>query len=268
MGETQLNSRFQLRNDSDSNWTLSSASVPLKGEPIIYNRDNNNLHTRMKIGDGVTPIGDLPFFGEEKLDKSELNSAIEDALEQAKTSGEFDGANGVSATHSWNGTILTMTSASGTSSADLKGDKGDTGGKGDKGDTGPRGMGLLAITTAPSSYTTPVNGLTPTYRISLSTVKTQASVSEVYAGDTILYSYYHYPIIYVDSSYVYCKARVSIRGATGAAGTTPVKGTDYYTEADKTEMIGLVTQGLPVIELIAIDKDGVSYRWNIYGEQT
>jgi hypothetical protein len=37
------------------------------------------------------------------------------------------GSNGVSATHSWNGTTLTITSASGTSSADLKGDKGDTG---------------------------------------------------------------------------------------------------------------------------------------------
>lgn len=38
-----------------------------------------------------------------------------------------DGANGVSCTHSWNGTVLTVTSASGTSSADLKGEKGDTG---------------------------------------------------------------------------------------------------------------------------------------------
>ncbi len=38
-----------------------------------------------------------------------------------------DGTNGVSATHSWNGTTLTITSASGTSSANLKGEKGDTG---------------------------------------------------------------------------------------------------------------------------------------------
>lgn len=40
------------------------------------------------------------------------------------------GSNGVSATHSWNGTTLTITSASGTSSANLKGDKGDTGATG------------------------------------------------------------------------------------------------------------------------------------------
>lgn len=39
----------------------------------------------------------------------------------------FDGKDGVSATHSWNGTTLTVTSASGTSSANLKGEKGDKG---------------------------------------------------------------------------------------------------------------------------------------------
>ena len=38
-----------------------------------------------------------------------------------------DGKDGVSVTHAWNGTVLTVTSASGTSSADLKGEKGDTG---------------------------------------------------------------------------------------------------------------------------------------------
>lgn len=41
------------------------------------------------------------------------------------------GSNGTSATHSWNGTVLTITSASGTSAADLKGEKGDQGPKGD-----------------------------------------------------------------------------------------------------------------------------------------
>ena len=36
-----------------------------------------------------------------------------------------DGKNGISVTHKWDGTILEVTSASGTSSADLKGEKGD-----------------------------------------------------------------------------------------------------------------------------------------------
>ena len=32
----------------------------------------------------------------------------------------------------------------------------------------------------------------------------------------------------------------------GPAGKTPVKGTDYYTETDKTEMVGLVLAALPI----------------------
>lgn len=42
------------------------------------------------------------------------------------TNSSFEVTNGMPCTHSWNGTILTITSASGTSSADLKGEKGDT----------------------------------------------------------------------------------------------------------------------------------------------
>jgi len=45
----------------------------------------------------------------------------------------LDGADGISVYHSWDGTKLSVTSASGVSSADLKGEKGA------KGDTGPKG---------------------------------------------------------------------------------------------------------------------------------
>ena len=124
------------------------------------------------------------------------------------------------------------------------GPQGDTGPQGPTGPAGQRGVGLLAITTAPSSYTTAVNGLTPTYRIALSTVKSQACVTEVLAGDTLRYSYYHYPVIYVDASYVYCRARVSIRGASGAAGYTPQKGVDYWTAADQESMLQQVITAL------------------------
>ncbi len=57
-----------------------------------------------------------------------------------------DGANGVdgiSCTHSWNGTILTIGSASGVSSVDLKGEKGDQGIQGvpgERGETGAQGI--------------------------------------------------------------------------------------------------------------------------------
>lgn len=54
-----------------------------------------------------------------------------------------DGNDGVSCTHSWNGTVLSITSASGTSSADLRGPQGIQGVQGEtgsQGEMGPQGI--------------------------------------------------------------------------------------------------------------------------------
>lgn len=48
-------------------------------------------------------------------------------------------------THEWNGTVLTITSDSGTSSMDLKGDKGDDGIRGAQGPAGKDGSSNLKI---------------------------------------------------------------------------------------------------------------------------
>ena len=50
-----------------------------------------------------------------------------------------NGSDGVSVTHSWDGTVLTLTSASGTSSVDLKGPQGERGEQGIQGEVGPQG---------------------------------------------------------------------------------------------------------------------------------
>lgn len=52
-----------------------------------------------------------------------INGNVPDENGNVQVAGS--GKDGVSCTHEWNGSILTVTSASGTSSADLKGEKGD-----------------------------------------------------------------------------------------------------------------------------------------------
>lgn len=117
------------------------------------------------------------------------------------------GADGVSATHEWDGTMLKVTSASGTSSADLKGDKGETGApgetgpqgergaKGDKGDTGERGEAGPQGEQGPKGDT----------------------------GDT---------------------GPAGPRGEAGVDGYTPVRGTDYWTEADIATIKGYVDDAI------------------------
>jgi hypothetical protein len=66
----------------------------------------------------------------------------EDGYTPKKGIDYFDGKDGISVTHEWNGTKLQVTSASGTSSEDLKGQQGEQGIKGEQGpqgDVGPQG---------------------------------------------------------------------------------------------------------------------------------
>ena len=190
------------------------------------------------------------------------------SVQQTTTSAADGGTNVVTVTLS-NGQKATFEVKNGKQGS--KGDKGDPGDsvKGDKGDTGDtgatgqRGFGVLKITTAPSSYTTATGGFTPTYRVSLSTVKSQAKVDAVLVGDTVLYSYYTYPVGYVDASYVYLGTRVSIRGTTGAAGAagvagyTPIRGTDYWTPSDQEEIVQQVITALGTPVFGTVDENNV-----------
>ena len=108
---------------------------------IVYDPDENYNYSRVKIGDGISTANELPFIiavdtsltqsgqvadakavgdaleGKQPIGDyvlaNKLPEVIDDALTQAKASGEFDGP---------------------------QGQKGDPGEKGDKGDTGEQGI--------------------------------------------------------------------------------------------------------------------------------
>lgn len=146
--------------------------------------------------DGYTPIKGVDYF--DGVDGKDGNNGI-DGYTPVKGVDYFDGQNGkdgdngndgVSATHSWNGTVLTITSAAGTSSTDLKGEKGERGEKGEQGIQGLQGE----------------------------------------KGDK------------GDKGDIGATGK---DGENGKDGYTPIKGTDYYTESDKQEIVNLVLAALP-----------------------
>jgi hypothetical protein len=131
MNEKRLTSRVIPKHGIEAAWSLAKTFVPKQGEFIIYDKDENYAYERFKIGDGVTAVNDLPFTLDIAIadieaankDYVDTNFATKEDLNNIELT---PGADGISATHSWNGTTLTVTSASGTSSADLKGDAGYT----------------------------------------------------------------------------------------------------------------------------------------------
>ena len=145
------------------------------------------------------------------------------------------GANGVPATHSWNGTTLTITSASGTSSANLKGENGDKGDKGDKGDTGATGS------QGPKGDKGDTGAAGNDGKDGTSVTVKSVSESTADGGSNV--------VTFSDGKTVTIKnGSKGSTGATGADGKTPVKGEDYFTEADKQEIAELVAELVDVPE--------------------
>lgn len=60
MADITLNTRIQLRNDTEANWLLvADTAIPLVGEICITNDGEHK--GQFKIGDGVTTWGELPY---------------------------------------------------------------------------------------------------------------------------------------------------------------------------------------------------------------
>ena len=83
MPQKTINTRIQLKNDTEVNWkksvlegeggtkTSGTSFVPLQGELIIYSADDAHPFSRLKVGDGNTNVVSLPF-----IDAGTLNGDI------------------------------------------------------------------------------------------------------------------------------------------------------------------------------------------------
>ena len=67
-----LNSRVQQKHDIENNWNKAVNFIPLAGEIIIYDPDTAHSYARLKCGDGVTTVVNLPFMFEEEIKEAIL----------------------------------------------------------------------------------------------------------------------------------------------------------------------------------------------------
>ena len=66
--EKDIYGRLVQKNDIEANWNKATGFIPKKGELIIYNIDENFDYERIKVGDGITPVTNLPFYLASELD--------------------------------------------------------------------------------------------------------------------------------------------------------------------------------------------------------
>lgn len=71
MASKEFNSRIIHKHDVEVNWNKAVNFIPMIGEIIIYDIDENHSVERFKVGDGKTTAMNLPFYLEH-----EVNSAL------------------------------------------------------------------------------------------------------------------------------------------------------------------------------------------------
>ena len=87
MPEKIINSRLQFLNDTAEALSAQGAAVPKAGEPV-YENDTRKL----KIGDGVTPLSDLKYFGGESAQNFDVtpNEGEEDVAAITRVAGSAE----------------------------------------------------------------------------------------------------------------------------------------------------------------------------------
>lgn len=62
MAEKNFNNvRIVNKHDTEANWLKATGFTPKQGELIVYDVDDNYSYERIKIGDGVQNVNNLPF---------------------------------------------------------------------------------------------------------------------------------------------------------------------------------------------------------------
>lgn len=59
--------RSQQKRATEANWRKATKFIPLPGEIIIYDVDENHETPRLKVGDGITLVNALPFVSGEGI---------------------------------------------------------------------------------------------------------------------------------------------------------------------------------------------------------
>lgn len=281
--------KVQVRVSNNRAWIIGNATAPPTDDAVanVANKRATNADMKATFAKQTAEEAD----GKATDAKEKADEAIEavgasittDTLHYLATSL----SSGVTInTSGWTTTIQTMTSekrylwtyhtyhkASGQSvntNPVITGVYGDTGQAGEDG----KDANIWTTTTAPS---------TPNYTFTISNLTGGTGTPQV--GDIILYSYYRYTITSVSTSTVLAGTRVSLRGATGPAGSDGDDGVSvtmvqpyYCLSASNSQLAGTETWGtsiptptsaLPYIwtkDLVTFSNNTSSYSTAVYNE--
>ena len=73
MAEKTLQCRLINKHDTAAKWADNTTFIPLKGEVIVYDVDDDYDYERIKVGDGIKTVNELPFVND-AITNSEIDA--------------------------------------------------------------------------------------------------------------------------------------------------------------------------------------------------
>ena len=232
---------------TDETLTVYASQIDITaGENVTYYTSQKTIENGGKGEDGISPIVEITeITGGNRVSITDI--------EGTKTFNVMDGEKGDKGDPGAQGI---------QGEPGVKGDKGDTGekgepgatgAKGDKGDKGEQGIQGIQGEDGEDGFSiyaiTSVGKVDPDDNWELETAEVKVEYGKsVKIGDLVFSAgdnnLYRIKELMRDSLYYVDKVGY-LKGEKGADGKTPVKGTDYFTAADKTEMVNAVIAALP-----------------------
>ena len=208
--------------DGELTWEASKAGMPPIPSAHISGKDGKDGQDGKDGKDGYTPQKNVDYF--DGKDGS-------------------DGKDGVSVEHSWDGTTLTITSASGTTSSDLRGEKGD---RGEAGYTPQKGIDYFDGKDGKDGKdgVSGKDGYTPIKGVDYFDGLDGRDGIDGKDG--------------VDG-YTPVKGIDYFDGKDGKDGYTPVKGIDYFTAEEIEELAFSIVDGVLFTDVSYVQGDNKAY---------
>lgn len=182
-------------------------------------------------------IQDIEYYSNINLSTSLIQSTTVTVLDEKFIPNTIARVSELSMTHEWNGTILTVTSASGTSSADLKGSTGENG-------------NAIYTTTTFINVTNPETG---EYEIQISDINVPLN-RFLMVGDLVIstFAYELYKVKRIDSAYCEIDKLGSLKGADGANGSNGATASEVIAAMSKETWTFTLTDGTTVTKTVPL----------------
>ena len=90
-----IQTRITQKHDIEENWNKAENFIPRKGEIIIYDKDDNHVTIRVKVGDGVTVVKSLPFITDNYYTITEINSKLDEKQDKLEPGVNLIGTDGI-----------------------------------------------------------------------------------------------------------------------------------------------------------------------------